>query len=226
MKTAILALLALGTMHGANIIQNPGFETNAIFPDTFSILGTGDSTHLPGWVVTGSGCTTNCVLLLTNSYAEGSLQFFSHGGTQNLDLTGGGNTVDGGIQQTVSLTGGVNYSLSFWLGNMDNAANGYALASVLEVFLNGVTQGTFSNGNSTTNQTNWQQFTLNFTPGVSGNTTIRFVNATGSSDNYIGLDDVFLDATPRNGVPEPATAGMLGAGLVVIAAVCRKSVRR
>jgi len=75
---------------------------------------------------------------------------------------------------------------------MDNRASNYSLPSTVQVVVNGVSLGNFTNSNNTNNVTNWQQFTTAFTA-VAGNNTVQFVNATPVSDFMAGLDDVSLD---------------------------------
>src|SRR5689334_11779623 len=117
--------VAVSSLYAANLFLDPGFESLAISPSTFRQLGSGDTTNLPGWTVSGTTCGSNCVLILTSLYTEanaaiGTITFQAHGGNQSLDLTGGGNTVDGGVEQTVTLAPGTNYTMNFWVGNMDN----------------------------------------------------------------------------------------------------------
>src|SRR6185295_11397236 len=137
-KLLLLILAASASLSASNIITNPGFEDPSISPPTFRVFGSG-STAINGWTVTGSACAANCVLHLTDLYTEpsniGTIAFLPHGGSQAPDLTGGGNTTDGGIEQTVNLTVGTTYTLSFWLGNMDDAAIGYTSPSTIVVFL-------------------------------------------------------------------------------------------
>jgi hypothetical protein len=217
MKLKATVLLALGLTHlyGANILTNSGFETPAIGNGGAQILGTG-SAALTGWTVTGAACGANCVLILDTNYTEtsnvGTLGFQAHSGIQSLDLTGAGNTVDGGIQQVVNLTTSVNYLLTFWVGNMDNRATSYPSPSTVQLLINGVSQGNFTNSATTNNANNWAQSTFNFTPTQASN-TIQFRNATPGTDNFAGLDDVFLDVAGAAGVPEPATFGLMSLAL-------------
>jgi hypothetical protein len=226
MKKVVLFLLAGALCANANLLTNPGFESNVIGGLALT-LATGDTTSLPGWTVTGA-CGGNCIGILANGYTEssnvGTLHFLAHGGNQSLDLTALNNSLVGGLQQVISLTGGQSYALSFWVGNMDNRASNYSLPSTVQVVVNGVSLGNFTNSNNTNNVTNWQQFTTAFTA-VAGNNTVQFVNATPVSDFMAGLDDVSLDLATQTSVPEPATFGFVVAGLAVAALVRRRSNR-
>lgn len=215
-----IAALALCVSSGqaANLLLNPSFETQDVSPNTSAILATG-STFLTNWTVTGSACTWNCVYLLDSSYTEnldiGLWTVPPVSGNQSVDITGSGNTVDGGIEQTVNLTPNVAHVLSFWVGNGDNRSVYFPNPSIIEVFVNMNSLGTFSNNNSTNNTTNWKQFSVTFTPSVASN-TILFRNATPVGDNMAGLDDVSLEATP-----EPATYALVG-GALAAALIGRK----
>ena len=222
MKWQAASLFAFGLSHlyGANLILNPGFESPAI-PGAFTQYGSG-SNAISDWTVTGATCGANCVLLLNTGYAEGPLTFQAEGGVQSVDLTWAGNTGDGGIQQTVNLTQNQLYRLSFWVGNMDNAAVNYPGPSVIELFLNGVSRGTFTNNASTSNAVNWTQATFTFLA-LQATNVIEFRNATATPDNYAGLDDVFLDFAAAAEVPEPATFALISIALLSVASVRRVS---
>jgi hypothetical protein len=222
MKSLLFVVFSAPALFGANLFTNPGFEQNAI-GSTFVVLGSGDSTSLPGWLTTGT-CGGNCLLVLRDDYTEpsnaGTISFQPNGGTQSVDLTGSGNTLTGGLQQTVTLTPGLLYTLSFWLANMDNRASNYTLPSAAEVFINDVSQGTFTNAGTTNGFYTWAPFAFNFTASAAS-TTIRFSNATGLADNAAGLDDVFLDVASTD-VPEPGTAGMLAIACAAAAVALRR----
>ncbi|MFN7938178.1 MAG: hypothetical protein U0R19_32925 [Bryobacteraceae bacterium] len=211
--TIALAALSVNIGQAANLLLNPSFEAQ-VTPGTNAVLATG-STFLTNWTVTGSACSGNCVFLLDSTYTEnidiGLWTTPAVSGDQSLDITGAGNTVDGGIEQTVTLNL-VPHVLSFWVGNGDNRSSFLPLPSTIEVFVNSISQGTFTNNDSTNNQTNWKQFSLTFTPNVAVN-TIRFRNATPVGDNMAGLDDVFLEETP-----EPGTSALVGGALLVVMA--------
>jgi hypothetical protein len=212
---AIFAMAASASTLSANLITNPGFEESEM-SGTLEIVNTGGS-FITGWTVSGAS-----VLMIENPYAEnaGTLFFSAHGGDQHLDITGAGNTVSGAVSQTVATTVGADYTLSFWLGNQDDSDPIYPNASSVEVFLNGVSQGIFSNGADTSNDVNWALQSLNFRAS-SASTTVMFVSAT-NGDNFAGLDDVSLLAAPTNGVPEPGTYAMVGLALAGLAALRRR----
>ena len=117
-RLAFSALFAT-SLFGANILLNFGFESPDISPSPYTMAGSG-SNFITDWIVTGGTCGSNCVIVIDSAYTEGSLALLPHGGNQSLDITGGGNTFDGGVEQTVTLPPGTLYELSFWVGNQDN----------------------------------------------------------------------------------------------------------
>jgi hypothetical protein len=207
MKFISFAALFLGvtSVCSANLVLNGDFENSTPLQSGVQVMGTGDIADLTNWKVIGTVCGANCVLILNTTYSEGSnvgtLLFQAQSGNQSLDLTGGGNTSDGGIEQAISTAIGTTYQLTFYVGNMDNRASFYAQSSSVEVKLNGASQGLFTNNLNTNGQVNWALETLNFTA-TSTTTTIDFINAT-TGDNYAGLDNVAVNAV--SSVPEPST---------------------
>ena len=157
--------------------------------------------------------------MLNTIYTEpsiiGTVFFQSEGGNQSVDVSGGGNTLDGGIEQTVATVAGTTYTLTFYLGNMDNAAELYTTASTARVKITGQSDQLFTNNNNTANHVNWALETLSFTA-TSALTTIDFINATPLGDNYVGIDNVQLNAA-TNGVPEPSTWGLMALGMLGLA---------
>jgi hypothetical protein len=201
----------------ANLIVNPGFET-PIAGGSFQVFTNGQ--NIGGWTV-----INNSVLLLGNAYTEefGTLLFTSNSGNQNLDITGAGNTGNGGVQQVVTTIPGVTYLLTFFIGNQDNSREFYTGGSQVDLLINGNPVGTFGHSSTQANRPTWVQFSHQFTAS-STSTTIAFVNST-VGDNYTGLDDVSLIALPGadpEEIPEPSTFALGVAGLAVLWAIRRR----
>jgi hypothetical protein len=219
LKAMVLLAGCLGCLQASNLFLNPGFESPDIL-DTSASLPSG-STELTGWTVTG-GCGINCIAILDDAYAENAggriLEFHAHGGLQSVDLTGSGNTLVGGIAQTVTLHPGSLYNLSFWVGNMDDTAPfNYPLASSVQVLLDGNSLGVFTNSNNLTDETQWTRFSAQFTATLASH-TIEFRNATPAGDNMAGLDDVSIAA-----IPEPPAFALGGIGLIATAGLIRRA---
>ena len=218
---ALQLTLLTTTALSANLFLNPSFEVPVIGASTYTTLGSGD-TFLTGWTVTG-GCAASCVLVLRDSYTEGSLTFLPHSGNQSLDMTGSFNSLEGGISQTVLLTPGQQYRLGFYVGNQDNQSGAYPLGSSVDVLVNDVLLGTGTTSTSTQNALNWREHVFFFMPTVAANTFV-FRNATPLADNMAGLDDVSLELAAAP-VPEPATVTLTGAALLIAAMVRRRHSR-
>lgn len=200
LKRSLFAALCLTA--SAAFADTWSFETPALASGTYDIYGVGGS--IDGWTATGTTCGTNCILRLQTNYVEagGALQFVAQDGAASLDLTGAGNTGQNGITRTFNLTAGRNYTLSFWIADI-NGAN-YAAPSSLTLTVGG--SGPMNYTTTTTGGVaTWTMRSYSFT--ATGSTDISFVNMTPVGDNYMGLDNVSLNA-----VPEPAGIAALSAG--------------
>jgi hypothetical protein len=211
---SVLVAMSIGNAASAATIVNGGFETETTPGDIL--------TYTPGEVI-GSGWTAEGglnenVLVLSSSYTEPGVSFSPHSGTYALDITGAGNQgTFVGIHQSVALTQGTNYELTFWVGNVtgdgtpgSNSAV-YTGSSTIALLINGNQVGLFTNSNVTVGNVNWEEFTDDFTA-TSSSANIEFQNAT-IGDNYAGLDDVSI-ATVTTAVPEPSTWAMMILGFV------------
>lgn len=211
-----LATTLLSTTAHANLLLNGGFEDPPL-ATAYEAYGQGAS--IGGWLVFGSGFSPAAQLTLRADYQEyaGTLSFSPHGGLMSLDMTGSGNLGANGVTQTIATTAGAVMALSFWVGNQDAAFGGYTLASSVEVFVDSVSVGIFTNADNSPADVNWQQFQIGFVA-ASPSTTIAFVNATPSGDNMAGLDDVVLTE-----IPEPTTALLLGLALTGLIPLHRRA---
>jgi len=82
----------------------------------------------------------------------------------------------------------------------------------------------YTNGHSSHDALNWEQFTYTFTA-TKATTSIEFQNFTIPNEDYIGLDDANLvDLSPRSATPEPATLSL--AGMTLLVAWWRKRIGR
>jgi hypothetical protein len=171
-------------------------------------LNTG-STTITGWTVVTD---TTAWIGASNpfSLAASDGQFF-------LDLT---NYQLGapfaGVTQTIATTPGATYSLSFDLGgsNRWGRPDGVtASAAGTSMTFTTPTTGTLND---------WYHETMSFV--ATGSSTIITLQGA-SGFNYIGLDNVSADLKSGSGVPEPATLGLLGLGIVGIGLTRRRHAR-
>jgi len=226
MTKLLLCAASLLPLSAANIIYNGSFESYSGSPSPTASEATTLSDGFLGiteWDTLGPCEATNCLLLIGTLYTENAGQFEAQDGTRSVDLTGSGHAAfTGGISQAVNLSTGLSYTLTFWLGNMDDAAGNYGGASSLEVLINGVSMGTFTNSASTPGLVNWAQRSLTFTATVDLN-AITFRDATPLADHYAGLDNVFLDVAQGGAteaaVAEPGTLALVAAALIGVGLV-------
>jgi len=240
----IVALLAAATMPGsASIILNGGFELPAI-----GINAASPTSSIPNWTIVGG---TGVTLLLSNEYIEGvpgnndEIYFQTPFGSQFLDLTGVGYVGGLGISQTVNVVAGQRYAINFAVGNVGFGGNTaycvvprvggvcppgqlvdyYSEAARVRLVVGTTDFGVFQNSmlaGSTTRGVNWEvQPTVYYLATTTGPVNVTFYHDN-RADNFAGLDNVSMREAP---IPEPATVGMLGLGLVGLG-LMRKRARR
>jgi Protein of unknown function (DUF642)/PEP-CTERM motif len=206
----------------ANAIFNGSFESPLVPAGGFTDFASG-STGITGWTVVGA---TGGVSIISGTNTQACCTFPAEDGAQFLDLTGDGTNAVEGVEQSISTTSGTNYTLTFWVGNLDNQSNGLGPTSTVNVNLGGL-NGTLLDSvtNSSTNSTTltWQMFTTSFTATAS-TTTLDFLNENPSGDNINGLDNIVVNAT--SAVPEPSSVVLLGSALGVLAFWSRKRTHR
>jgi len=217
----ILLVAGISCLHASSLLLDGSFENPPVPAGSLTQYATGSNIG-GAWTVTGTICGTSCVLAINTTYSEqsGAITFEAEDGSVALDLTGSGNTVDGGVQQIAATLIGMRYNLSFWVGNADNTKPGYGQNSAVQLVVNNLPVNVYTNSNNTSGIVNWEQFVYSFVASTSS-TTVKFVNAT-IGDNEAGLDNVSLDLA----TPEPATLFFGGFAMIAAAAVLRRQTRR
>ena len=113
--TLLACLLAFAmSSSAANLLINGSFET-PIVPVGSYILYPDGSAAITGWqVVSTPGAN---VAIVSGAFAQNGVSFPAQDGVQWLDLTGTSNTLNEGVQQTVTTIPGQMYQLSYYVGN-------------------------------------------------------------------------------------------------------------
>jgi hypothetical protein len=186
---AVLGMLAPGA-HAANLIKNGSFEKPVVSAGSYELFGQG--TKFGGWTVVGAAGN---VAVVSNTFVQDGFTFPAAGGVQWVDLTGNSNTPTG-IQQTVATAAGTAYTLSFYVGNVNDPGGIFGVASTVNVYVNGtfVFTATNSRGAGQTKMV-WQKFSTTITANTAS-TTIAFINGDPSNDTANGIDLVSLVAEP------------------------------
>ncbi|MGA8550364.1 MAG: DUF642 domain-containing protein [Stellaceae bacterium] len=194
----------------SNLISNASFETPVVPTGSFSNFPVGASL-LTDWSVFGPQGTD--VSIVSGSFSQNGVSFPAEDGAQWLDLTGDGSNSTEGVSQAVTTTAGDRYQLSYWIGNTTGGGI-FGTTSTVDVSLGGAPAFSDTNSNVSPTTLNWEQFTHTFLA-ASASTILAFQNGDPAGDNSNGLDNVVLtDLGPAPpSVPEPASLGLLGAGL-------------
>jgi hypothetical protein len=191
-----IATGAVSFSASAAIVTNGSFETITNFvPDVNDTMSLDPgSTAMTGWTVVNG---TLAWIGPTNPFNGLTAQ----NGGYFLDLTGYHDNVPyGGVSQTIATTAGGHYALTFYLGSSAQ----YGVPDSITASA-GSASGTFTSTDPTSNNA-WQLETLLFT--ATGPSTL--ISLVGNSGNqYIGLDNVAVEA-----VPEPSTWAMLIVGFL------------
>jgi hypothetical protein len=223
-RAAVILMVSCAAA-SANLIVDGGFELPIAGPGG---LNSGSINFSPGqtidgvWSVFGSS-TGNVSIYPNTETGPGGVTYTVEEGTQALDLTG---TVDNGssigVQQQIPTVAGTLYSLTFYLGDINNPGYPASGAAIVGVQLNGASFQTASNDSSSGLSVSFEPFTYTFTA-TSSTTTIGFLNETAAGVGINAVDNVSVNAAAAT--PETATSLLILAGLSGIFWANRRSGR-
>lgn len=164
-----------------NLLVNGSFEVPVVRDGAYVLVNTGQS--FAGWQVIGAA---GAVAPISGKYGRAGITFTAQHGNQWLDMTGLSNTATG-IQQAVRTEPGVQYELSFHVGNV--VGGGFGTTSAVEVLVDGRSLGVFRNDGHSPRQQHWRQASVTVTA-TATTTVIAFINRDGANDDSNGLDNV------------------------------------
>jgi len=192
----------------ANLLTNGSFELGTLVNDgnhaqTFNP----GPTNITGWAAVGRQVT----------WIDAGNPFFltAQDGNRFLDLTAYITGAPfGGVTQSIATSPGQEYELSFYLGSYTQRWGGPPVSILATA---GGASQPFTVATTSTTST-WTPFSMLFTA-TSANTAITLTGAAGVQ--YIGLDNVAVDA-----VPEPGAYAIVAAGLALLGLMSRRRLER
>jgi hypothetical protein len=168
-----------------SLIDDGSFETPVAPAGGLNRYSAGQK--IGAWTVLGAGT----VDLLGYKFQYAGYTFTAFSGKQQLDLTGNTDNITG-VQQTLATTAGHVYTLSFYVGNVNDPGGGLGVSSTVDVLVNGKHQFTATNSKSHKMETpDWEKFTYKL-KATSAQTTLALMNGDPSNDTYNGIDEVTL----------------------------------
>lgn len=200
----LICALACFVPAQANLLTNGSFELGTFVDD-----GNGTDSFSAGpTTITGWAAVGNQVSWIRS---PNPWVLSAEDGTHFLDLTGYHTGVPfGGVTQMIATNVGEQYSLSFFLGSYTQRWGGPPVSILASA---GSASQTFTVSTTSTAST-WTPFSMTFSA-TSATTTITLTGAAGAE--YIGLDNVSVDAA--SAVPEPESGAMIALGLGLIGAI-------
>jgi hypothetical protein len=210
---AIGSALLASQARAANVIVDGSFEDPTVPIGSFTLFNSGTTfgTGNPWSVVGPSGGNVGIVY---KNFSQSGITFPAQDGNQWIDLTGTSNSPAEGVQQTVATTIGQQYSLSFYVGNVNNVGGIFGTTSTVDVDVNGSQVLAAENSCTTTcpSTLTWQLFTTTFIA-TSTSTVLAFLNGDPSNDTSNGLDNITLNATTTSPTPLPGAFPLFATGL-------------
>jgi hypothetical protein len=200
---ALAALAAISaTASAANLLVDGSFESITQAPGTWNAY-----TSVPGWTITQANGTASPNGLEIRDDVAGTAE----NGNNFIELDGYENDK---ISQSFATVVGQHYAVSFWFADRTGVATsseGFSAAIVSGLASSGTSFGAVGDNGAA-----WHQITMNFI--ADSTTSIFSIAATGTSDSLGTSFDNFQAAA----VPEPATLGLLAAGLAMLGLSARR----
>jgi hypothetical protein len=202
LKGKILNKLALSILLGGMVSANANLVINGSFENNGSDMYANNGAWQTYYSITGWSNTYFVEIQNNGLFGAASV---AADGTNWLELD---SYAGYSISQGLGAIAGQNYSLTFaFAGRPDTNP----IDNAFSVIINGAATNYGSGASASGGPLNWQTGTLNFTS--NGADVITFNNLGGSNGLGILLDNVIVEAPA---VPEPATLGLFGMGLLAL----------
>ncbi len=188
--SALAATILAPAAQAASLLKDGSFETPPPPSGTFTVYNLGQK--IGPWTVVGPSGSN--VAVVSTSTVIGGFSFPAKKGVASLDLTGGSDPgLAQGVSQTIKTVAGKAYSISFYVGNINDPGGIWGTTSTVNVFADGkpVISATNSGGKPGGTVMVWQKFSAHFTA-ASATTTLSFISGDliGHNDEICGLDAV------------------------------------
>jgi Protein of unknown function (DUF642) len=203
----------------ANQLINGSFEnTNNTFVGDVNHtdnLASG-STAIPGWTTINGTFTAWIQNGNPWNIPASNGSFF-------LDLTGYSDFgTYGGVSQSFATTPGTSYVVTFDLGYGGNSG---LFGGPVRLTASAAGQSAvFTSGSGTPNPAVWDSETFTFVAN-SATTTLNLFGLSTAGGDYIGLDNVDVEAGSGGTVPEPGTCGLVLTGIGILGTMARRYAR-
>ncbi|HEY4869867.1 MAG TPA: FGLLP motif-containing membrane protein [Candidatus Dormibacteraeota bacterium] len=189
---AAFFLTSIAAAAASELVSNGDFETPVVSTASFQLFATGQA--FGPWRVVGA---PGAVAIVNGDYTQNGFHFPAASGRQWLDLTGDSNTRTG-VTQSVTTIPGMEYQLSFSVGNVYDPGGIFGISSTVEVFADGrkLLDARNTQGKGSTLMV-WQRFSTTVIA-TSTRTSLTFINGDPANDTNNGLDAVSLTPVVDN----------------------------
>ncbi|HEY2844397.1 MAG TPA: PEP-CTERM sorting domain-containing protein [Bryobacteraceae bacterium] len=212
MHKTLIAVCTFGmaaSVARGNPIANPSSEAQAVTAGTFQNVGMGSSAII-GWTL--KGATGTSVAVMGTAFAQNGV---TSGGNQRLYMTGPNLNSTEAILQNIPGTMRASHVPTSYDSSGGNIF-GSSSSDSDEVRNNGKGVGTSTNSSAAPSSLNSQQSSAGSTAGVPS-AAIEFANADPGTDNSTRLGLADPDPVAPTVVPEPASLGLVGSALAILA---------
>ena len=226
---ALLAAPFTATSASADIVFSNGFEAplvNHTGPtgDSGGYDNYGTGAAIGPWTVVGPVGRTDAVSVVTTNFTQSGFSFPAQSGNQWADLAGQAANGTEGVETTVTGLGGLNYSVSFWVGNLVDSSGLFGRSTTVNLFVDGIFVFSAVNTDGSGEKSlAWRNYSYAGV-GASNSTVFKFLSGDPLTDFSSAFDSVVIRTAsrPEGGVPEPSTWAMMLLGFAGIGLTARR----